>query len=297
MFKRLKEKWKISWTSFVLVFCTFAIGGSSCGYLGRKILSLTGLELGGLYYTLYIILICLLWPLCVIVVSIPMGQFGFFRNYLRKMSQTIFGLSSKPPKAQNGSFSIKQRNLAIFASGAGSNAQKILEHFKGHPSIRVSLIVCNKAGAGVIQIAADNNVPVLMIEKKDFEHGNLYVKELAKYDIGFIVLAGFLWKMPEAFLNAYPRHIINIHPALLPKYGGKGMYGSRVHEAVIAAGENESGITIHYVNANYDEGEHLFQASCAVDTTDTPDTLAAKVHALEHAHFATVVEDVIEGRL
>jgi phosphoribosylglycinamide formyltransferase-1 len=161
----------------------------------------------------------------------------------------------------------------------------------------VSLIVCNKPGAGVLQIAADNNVPVLMIEKKDFEQGNLYVKELAKYDIGFIVLAGFLWKMPEAFLNAYPRHIINIHPALLPKYGGKGMYGSRVHEAVIAAGEKESGITIHYVNANYDEGEHLFQASCPVDATDTPDTLAAKVHALEHAHFAAVVEDVIEGRL
>ena len=102
MFKRLKEKWKLSWTSFVLVFCTFAIGGSSCGYLGRKILSLTGLELGGLYYTLYIILICLLWPVCVILVSIPMGQFGFFRNYLRKMSQTIFGVSSRAPKPQMG---------------------------------------------------------------------------------------------------------------------------------------------------------------------------------------------------
>ena len=285
MFKRLKEKWKISWTSFVLVFCTFAIGGSSCGYLGRKLLTLTGIESGVLYYTLYILLMCLLWPLCVIVVSIPMGQFGFFRNYLRKMSQTIFGVSSKAPKAQNGSFSIKQRNLAIFASGAGSNALKVIEHFKGHPSIRVSLIVCN------------NQVPVLMIEKKDFEHGNMYVKELSKYEIGFIVLAGFLWKMPEAFLNAYPRHIINIHPSLLPKFGGKGMYGSRVHEAVIAAGEKESGITVHYVNGQYDEGEHLFKATCTVDATDTPETLATKVHALEHLHFARVIEDVIEGRL
>jgi formyltetrahydrofolate hydrolase len=169
-----------------------------------------------------------------------MGQFGFFRNYLRKMSQTIFGLSSKAPKPQNGSFSIKKRNLALFASGAGSNALKIIEHFKEHSSIRVSLIVCNKPGAGVLQIAANNDVPVLMIEKKDFEHGNMYVKELSKYEIDFIVLAGFLWKMPEAFLNAFPRHMINIHPSLLPKYGGKGMYGSRVHEAVIAAGEKES---------------------------------------------------------
>ncbi|MFZ9171984.1 MAG: DUF6787 family protein [Sediminibacterium sp.] len=297
MFKRLKEKWKLSWTSFVLVFSTFAIGGSSCGYLGRTLLTLTGIESGILYYVLYIVLMCLLWPLCVIVISIPMGQFGFFRNYLRKMSQTIFGVSSKAPKPQNGSFSIKKRNLALFASGAGSNALKIIEHFKGHPSIRISLIVCNKPGAGVLQIAADNDVPVLMLEKKDFEHGNMYVKELAKYEIDFIVLAGFLWKMPEAFLNAYPRHMINIHPSLLPKYGGKGMYGSRVHEAVIAAGEKESGITIHYVNGQYDEGEHLFQAACTVDANDTPDTLATKVHALEHLHFARVIEDVIEGKL
>ena len=226
-----------------------------------------------------------------------MGQFVFFRNYLRKMSQTIFGVSSKAPKAQNGSFSIKQCNLAIFASGAGSNALKIIEHFKGNTSIRVALIVCNKPGAGVLQIAADNQVPVLMIERKDFEHGNLYVKELSKYEIGYIVLAGFLWKMPEAFLNAYPRHMINIHPALLPKYGGKGMYGSRVHEAVIAAGEKESGITIHYVNGQYDEGEHLFQATCTVDVSDTPDTLATKVHALEHQYYPRTIEDVIEGRL
>jgi phosphoribosylglycinamide formyltransferase-1 len=226
-----------------------------------------------------------------------MGQFGFFRNYLRKMSQTIFGVSSKAPKPQNGSFSIKKRNLALFASGAGSNAQKIIEHFKGHPSIRVSLIVCNKPGAGVIQIAADFDVPVLMIEKKDFDQGNLYVKELSKYEIDYIILAGFLWKMPEAFLNAFPRHMINIHPSLLPKYGGKGMYGSRVHEAVIAAGEKESGITIHYVNGQYDEGEHLFQAACTVDASDTTDTLATKVHALEHLHFARVIEDVIEGKL
>jgi len=236
MFKRLKEKWKLSWTSFVLVFSTFAIGGSSCGYLGRKLLSLTGLESGLFYYTLYIVLMCLLWPLCVIVISIPLGQFGFFRNYLRKMSQTIFGVSSKAPKP-------------------------------------------------------------LMIEKKDFDHGNTYVKELSKYEIDFIILAGFLWKMPEAFLNAFPRHMINIHPSLLPKFGGKGMYGSRVHEAVIAANEKESGITVHYVNAHYDEGEHLFQATCTVEATDTPDTLATKVHALEHLHFARVIEDVIEGRL
>ena len=209
------------------------------------------------------------------------------------MSQTIFGVSSRAPKPQNGSFSIKQRNLAIFASGAGSNAQKILEHFKGHPSIRVALIVCNKPGAGVLQIAANFGVPVLMIEKKDFEHGNMYVKELAKYEIDFIVLAGFLWKMPEAFLNAFPRHMINIHPALLPKYGGKGMYGAHVHEAVIAAGEKTSGITIHWVNEHYDEGAIIFQATCYIEPGDTPNDLANKIHALEHAHFAPTIEKLL----
>ena len=292
MFKRLKEKWKLSWTSFVLVFCTFAIGGSSCGYLGRKILSLTGLELGGLYYTLYIILICLLWPVCVIMVSIPMGQFGFFRNYLRKMSQTIFGVSSRAPKPTNGSFSIKQRNLAIFASGAGSNALKIIEHFKGHPSIRVALIVCNKPGAGVLQIAANYGVPVLMIEKKDFEQGNIYVKELAKYDIGFIVLAGFLWKMPEAFLNAFPRHMINIHPSLLPAFPGALAY-AQAYES----GTKIVGVTSHYVTENLDQGPIIFQDSFKVDPNDPLEEIKSKGQKLEADTLLKAVKMHLENKL
>ena len=132
-----------------------------------------------------------------------------------------------------------------------------------------------------------------MIEKEPFFRGNAYVNELKQYGISFIVLAGFLWKVPVALIQAYPNRIINIHPALLPKYGGKGMYGMRVHEAVIAAGEKESGITIHYVNERFDEGAPIFQARCTVDPTDTPESLAQKIHALEHAHFPVQVEQLL----
>jgi phosphoribosylglycinamide formyltransferase-1 len=128
-------------------------------------------------------------------------------------------------------------------------------------------------------------VPVLLIEKERFFRGDTYLPELKQYGVDFIVLAGFLWKIPVALINAYPNRMINIHPALLPKYGGKGMYGMKVHEAVLLAGEKESGITIHYVNEHFDEGEHIFQASCAIEAHDTPESLAAKVHALEHRHF------------
>ena len=183
--------------------------------------------------------------------------------------------------------------LAIFASGAGSNAQKIIDYFKDHKRICVALIVCNKPEAGVIDIAVREGIPVLLIEKEPFFRGNAYMNVLAEYGINFMVLAGFLWKVPQALVAAYPDRIINIHPALLPKYGGKGMYGHFVHEAVIANGEKESGITIHYVNEHFDEGTHIFQASCPVLPNDTPDTLAGRIHQLEHAHFARVIESVL----
>ena len=183
--------------------------------------------------------------------------------------------------------------IALFASGAGSNAQKIMEHLKGHEQIRVGLVVCNKPGAGVINLAEKAGVPVLMIEKEAFFRGDHYLPSLKQYDISFIVLAGFLWKIPAALIQAYPQRIINIHPALLPKYGGKGMYGSHVHEAVIAHNETESGITIHYVDEHYDHGAAIFQARCSVTPQDTADTLAQKIHALEHAHFPKVVESTV----
>lgn len=183
--------------------------------------------------------------------------------------------------------------IAIFASGAGTNAEKIIEHFTGHPRVKVALVVCNKPDAGVVNIAAHHQVPVLLIEKELFFRGDAYVAALKQREIGFIVLAGFLWKVPAALIQAYPNRIINIHPALLPKYGGKGMYGRHVHEAVIAAGEKESGITIHYVNEHFDEGAPIFQATCIVEPGDTPESLAQKVHVLEHRHFPRVVEEVV----
>lgn len=185
------------------------------------------------------------------------------------------------------------QQIAIFASGKGSNAGKIIDHFRNHPGIKVSLIVSNKPDAGVLEIAAKENLPALIIQSGRFRNGDAYVPELKQAGITFIVLAGFLWKVPPALIKAYPGKIINIHPALLPKYGGKGMYGHHVHEAVIANGEKESGITIHYVDECYDHGATIFQERCSVDQTDTPESLAAKVAKLEHRYFPEVVEKTV----
>jgi len=184
--------------------------------------------------------------------------------------------------------------IAVFASGAGSNAQKIIHHFAAHPQVKISLVVCNKPGAGVITIAEKENIPVLMIEREKFLQGNGYADELKALSIDFIVLAGFLWKVPSALVAAYPNKIINIHPALLPKYGGKGMYGNFVHEAVIKAGEHESGITIHFVDELYDHGNIIFQASCKLTPDDTAASLAQKVHQLEHMHYPSVIEKTVQ---
>lgn len=186
------------------------------------------------------------------------------------------------------------KQIAIFASGAGSNAKKIIDFFEGHAEISVRLVVCNKPGAGVLKLAADAHVAVLLIEKEKFFNGNGYADELKDAGIDFIVLAGFLWKIPQTLINIYRNKIINIHPALLPKFGGKGMYGSRVHEAVIAAQEKETGITIHYVDEHYDNGDVIFQITCPVSADDTPDTLAAKIHKLEHENYPKVIEDCLK---
>jgi phosphoribosylglycinamide formyltransferase-1 len=193
---------------------------------------------------------------------------------------------------------IENRNsiirICIFASGTGTNAQKIIEHFRRHPLARVTLIVCNNPGAGVIKIAEQENIPVLIIEKEKFFRGNVYLDELREEKIGLIVLAGFLWKIPTPLINAYPERIINLHPALLPNFGGKGMHGMRVHEAVIAAGERESGISVHYVNEGYDQGKLIFQARCKVEENDTAESLAKKIQILEHEQFPLVIEELIE---
>lgn len=180
-------------------------------------------------------------------------------------------------------------SLIIFASGAGSNAKAIIDFLKIHPIAQVSLIVCNKPQAGVLQIADDENIPTLIIDKISFQETS-FIETLQQYHPSLLVLAGFLWKIPEAVVQAFSNKIINIHPALLPKYGGKNMYGSHVHAAVLAAKESTSGITIHYVNEVYDEGEIILQAHCSVSATDTIESLAHKIHQLEHFYFPRAIQ-------
>jgi phosphoribosylglycinamide formyltransferase-1 len=184
--------------------------------------------------------------------------------------------------------------IAIFASGTGSNAQKLIDYFRGHQAVTIGLIVSNKPDAGVLQIAKNENIPDLLIDKEKFFRGNAYVDELKEQGIDFIALAGFLWKIPVNLIRSYHNKIINIHPALLPAYGGKGMYGNAVHEAVIKAGETETGITIHYVDDQYDHGPVIFQARCSIDKNDTAEIVAQKIHLLEHSHYPRVVEELLK---
>jgi formyltetrahydrofolate-dependent phosphoribosylglycinamide formyltransferase len=185
------------------------------------------------------------------------------------------------------------KRIAIFASGTGSNARKILAHFQSSNKIEVALIVSNKTNAGVLNFAKEYSTPTLIIEREKFLKGDGYVPELQTAGIDWIILAGFLWKIPPILINQWGKRIINIHPALLPKYGGKGMYGEAVHRAVLAANEKESGITIHYVDEQYDHGATIFQATCPVLPTDLVDNLAEKIHALEHLHYPVVIEKEI----
>jgi phosphoribosylglycinamide formyltransferase-1 len=186
------------------------------------------------------------------------------------------------------------KKMALFASGTGTNAQKIIDHFSDkNKKALIALIVCNNPVAGVLQIASKEDIPTLILEKERFFRGDAYLPELRNAQIDLIVLAGFLWKIPQRLIDAYPGRIINIHPALLPKYGGKGMYGAFVHEAVLNAGEVESGITIHYVDEHYDRGDIIFQAKCPVDKTDSIESLSKKIHQLEHQYYPIVIEEVL----
>lgn len=185
------------------------------------------------------------------------------------------------------------KNIAIFASGSGSNAENIIRYFAQKPEICVKSVYCNVPDAYVLERAKKYHIPATVFTRQELKDPTHVLKQLQEEDTDFIVLAGFLWLMPACITEAYPNRIVNIHPALLPAYGGKGMYGHHVHEAVIAAGEKESGITIHYVNNHYDEGTTIFQAKCPVYPDDTPETLAARVHELEYAHFPRVIEETI----
>lgn len=188
---------------------------------------------------------------------------------------------------------IKKR-IAIFASGSGSNAQKIMEHFKKHNDAEVSIVLTNNPDAYVLQRADNFEIPSHIFDRNEFYKTNHVVNLLKSLEIDIIVLAGFLWLVPENLLKAFPNKIINIHPALLPKYGGKGMYGDNVHKAVLANGEDESGITIHFVNEHFDEGEIIQQARFKIEKGDDLEMIKFKGQQLEHAHFPKVVENLLK---
>ena len=185
------------------------------------------------------------------------------------------------------------KNLAVFASGSGTNAEKIFERFHEHPSVRVASLLTNNPSAGVIARAARFKVPVEVFDKSILTKTDDIVKTLQYQQVDWIALAGFMLMVPQNLIDAFPNRMVNIHPALLPAYGGKGMYGMHVHRAVIEAGEPASGITVHYVNERYDEGAIIFQASCPIQPNDTAETLAEKVHQLEHRYYPQIIEELI----
>ena len=327
---KLQAKWGVGSVQFWLIMLTFALGGSLSGRLCSFLLKLVFLEKNWAFWLVYPLFLTILWPFSVLFVSFFTGQFAFFKGYLSRVGGKLLGrVALDASTAGSGATNYHTGapvHVAIFASGAGSNAKKIIEYFEHSTHIKISLIVCNVPTAGVLNIAKEKGIPTLLINKTEFANTG-YVESLRNADIHFIVLAGFLWKVPSVLVKAFQpavltkafqpavsenivtnnintntinaiankvKGIINIHPALLPKYGGKGMYGAHVHEAVIAAGEKESGITIHWVNENYDEGDIIFQAKCSIDSNETPETLANKIHALEHAHFAKTIEGLLK---
>ena len=307
MFTRLQKKWGVSTHQFWIIFIAFGLTGTTTAILTRYITVWLGMDASTFWIWKVLLRIAILllgYQFILLGYGALLGQWAFFWEYEKKLlrklgivSRQVSGMSEEvksqavQPKTANNKPQTKK--IAIFASGAGSNAEKIISYLKNHSSIEVALVVCNKPGAGVLSIAAVNHIPSLLIDKEPFFRGDAYVPLLKERGIDFIVLAGFLWKIPDTLIAAYPKKIINIHPALLPKYGGKGMFGMRVHESVIGAGEKESGITIHYVNEHFDEGELIFQSRCTIDENETAESLAQKIHLLEHTHFPEVVEKLV----
>lgn len=281
MLNKLQQKWNVSSIQLLLILCTFAVTGTSTAVISRYITGWVGFDENTFWLWKLLLRIFMLvfgYQFILMIVAFFFGQFPFFWNYEKKILRRMGVL--KPGQAK----------LAIFASGKGSNAEKIIQNFVNHNDIHISLIVSNKANAGVLDIANRFGIETLLLDKKKFMESNEYVQYFKNQGITHIVLAGFLLKVPDNLIQAYNNKIVNIHPALLPAYGGKGMYGEHVHQAVIQAGEKESGITIHLVDEEYDHGKTLFQAKVNVDPSDTPASLAEKVHQLEHEHYPAVIE-------
>lgn len=293
MFKRLQQKWGVNGINMALIITTFALGGSACARIAGQLLKLSSLEKNTIWWVIYIILVTILWPICVILISFPLGQFKFFKNYLFRIWSKITGKSSENRENQNN-LAKKKPKIAIFASGKGSNVNNIISYFNLNQLADVSLIVSDNPMAGVIAIAENNNIPVMILSKEDRLNYASCIKGLHKNEIDFIVLAGYLKKIPSVLIKKYPNKIINIHPALLPKYGGKGMYGAKVHQAVIENNEKESGITIHFVDEIYDHGKIIFQEKCEIESGESIESLASKVHDLEYEHFPRTIAEVIQ---
>ena len=189
----------------------------------------------------------------------------------------------------------KMTRIALFASGSGTNVENIANYFNGRTTVKPACVLCNNPDAFVLERAKRLNLDSMTFTRTEFNDGKKIMEYLAKHDIDMIVLAGFLWLVPQYLIDAYPSRIVNIHPALLPKFGGKGMYGMHVHEAVKQSGETETGITIHLIDGNYDKGSTVFQAKVTIDPSDSPDDIANKVHALEYKHYPEVIEKIAEG--
>ena len=284
MFKKLQQHWGTGGWRFFFILCTFAITGTFTAWVSRQItlwLDVTRLTVA--WWLLKIGVLFIGYQLFILFFGFCLGQFSFFWNYEKKILRRI-GIIKKQKKICR---------LAIFASGAGTNAKNIIDHFAGSDKISIALIVSNKIDAGVLEIARVNKLDTFLTKKEDV-NGKEILSILKNKEIDMIILAGYLWQLPPLLVQTFPKKIINIHPALLPKYGGKGMYGIHVHTAVISNKEQVSGITIHYVDEIYDHGEIILQVVCPVAAEETPVTLAQKIHVLEHLHYPRVINEILQ---
>ena len=285
MLENLQRKWGVRGWQFFLILCTFAVTGTFTAWVSRGITD--WLDVGKYsagWWGLKALVLIIGYQVFILFFGFLFGQFAFFWKFEKKLLRAI-GILKKESTYK----------IAIFASGTGSNAEKIISSFHNLGDIKVELIVSNRKDAGVLVIAEKNNIQTRLISKNPDGEKEL-LAYLREKQITHLVLAGYLWKVPDALIRAFPERIINIHPALLPKFGGKGMYGLRVHEAVIEAGETESGITIHYVNEEYDKGEIIFQQKVSVSKDDTAESLSKKIQTLEHDHFPDVIRSVLKAK-
>lgn len=285
MLKKLREKWKVNSRDFFWILVCFAVTGSITAWVSKAITSWVAVEKwSASWWSLKGAVLFIGYPMFLLIIGYCFGQFNFFGPFVKK----LYGRKALV-RTKNESV-----NIAIFASGAGSNAREIIRHFQHHSTIQVTLIVSNKPGAGVIQVAETNGIPYKITSKAQMDTRD-FILNLKTEKIDWVILAGFLLKIPPALIHAFPNKIINLHPALLPAYGGAGMYGKYVHEAVLANKETQSGITIHYVDEVYDHGEIICRFECPVNENDTVGSLAEKIHTLEHCHFAAIIESTISN--